>query len=131
MRHGTLADWIPHTAARADDICLIRSMHTDAFNHHPGQLLLFSGSMQFGRPSVGAWVTYGLGSESQDLPGFVVLASGRGTSGGVTNWTNGSLPSLYQGTVFRSSGDPILYLSNPGKTLAADPVHHARCSRSQ
>ncbi|MBL8173270.1 MAG: DUF1501 domain-containing protein [Bryobacterales bacterium] len=110
-----MADWISHTAARADDICLIRSMHTDAFNHHPGQLLLFSGSMQFGRPSVGAWVTYGLGSESQDLPGFVVLASGRGTSGGVTNWTNGFLPSLYQGTVFRSSGDPILYLSNPGK----------------
>lgn len=110
-----MADWIPHTAARADDICLIRSMHTDAFNHHPGQLLLFSGSMQFGRPSVGAWVTYGLGSESQDLPGFVVLASGRGTSGGVTNWTNGFLPSLYQGTVFRSSGDPILYLSNPGQ----------------
>ncbi len=110
-----IADWLPHTAARADDICLIRSMHTDAFNHHPGQLLLFSGSMQFGRPSVGAWVTYGLGSESQDLPGFVVLASGRGTSGGVTNWTNGFLPSHYQGTVFRSSGDPILYLSNPGK----------------
>ncbi len=110
-----MSDWMPTIASNADDICLIRSMHTDAFNHHPGQLLLFSGSTQFGRPSVGAWAAYGLGSESQNLPGFAVLVSGRGTSGGVTNWTNGFLPSTYQGTVFRSSGDPILYLSNPGE----------------
>ena len=107
------SDWIPHTASCADDICLIRSMHTDAFNHHPGQLLLFSGTMQFGRPTVGAWVVYGLGSESENLPGFVVLSSGRGTSGGSTNWSSGFLPSSYQGVVFRNSGDPILYLSNP------------------
>jgi len=110
-----LSDRIAHTASCADDICLIRSMHTEAFNHHPGQLLLFSGTQQFGRPSLGAWVTYGMGSESKNLPGFVVLASGRGTSGGVTNWTNGFLPSTHQGVVFRSSGDPILYLSNPGE----------------
>jgi len=117
QRYGScgtqFSDWLPHTAAQADDICLIRSMHTDAFNHHPGQLLLFSGTQQFGRPTIGAWVTYGLGSESENLPGFVVLTSGRGTSGGVTNWSSGFMPSWYQGVVFRNSGDPILYLSNP------------------
>ena len=107
------SEWLPHTAACADDICLIRSMHTDAFNHHPGQLLLFSGTTQFGRPTVGAWVTYGLGSESENLPGFVVLASGKGTSGGSSNWSSGFLPSTFGGAVFRNSGDPILYLSNP------------------
>jgi hypothetical protein len=107
------SDWLPHTAQRADDLCLVRSMHTDAFNHHPGQLLLFSGSMQFGRPTMGAWVVYGLGSESENLPGFVVLSSGRGTSGGASNWSSGFMPSSYQGVNFRNSGDPILYLSNP------------------
>ena len=107
------SDWIPHTASCADDICLVRSMHTDAFNHHPGQLLLFSGTTQFGRPTLGAWTVYGLGSESENLPGFVVLASGRGTSGGTSNWSSGFMPSHYQGVVFRSQGDPILYLSNP------------------
>jgi hypothetical protein len=88
-------------------------MHTEAFNHHPGQSLLFTGSTQFGRPTMGAWVSYGLGTESQDLPGFVVLSSGRGTSGGSMNWASGFLPSTYQGVVFRNSGDPILYLPNP------------------
>ncbi|MBK5292781.1 MAG: DUF1501 domain-containing protein, partial [Acidobacteriia bacterium] len=107
------ADWIPGIASSADDICLVRSMHTDAFNHHPGQLLLFTGSQQFGRPTLGAWSIYGLGSESQNLPGFVVLSSGVGTSGGATNFSSGFLPSTYQGTPLRSSGDPILYLSNP------------------
>ena len=107
------SDWLPHTAACAYDICLVRSMHTDAFNHHPGQLLLFTGTTQFGRPTLGAWVVYGLGSESQNLPGFVVLASGKGTSGGASNWSSGFIPSHYQGVVFRSSGDPLLYLTNP------------------
>ncbi|MBI1895110.1 MAG: DUF1501 domain-containing protein [Acidobacteria bacterium] len=107
------SDYIPHTASCADDICLIRSMHTDAFNHHPGQLLLMTGSTQFGRPTMGAWVTYGLGSESQNLPGFVVLTSGKGTSGGATNFSSGFMPSVYHGTLFRNSGDPILYLSSP------------------
>ena len=108
-----LSDLLPHTATCADDICLVRSMHSEAFNHHPGQLFLFAGHMTAGRPTMGAWVTYGLGSESQNLPGFVVLTSGVGTSAGTDNFSNGFLPSTYAGTVFRSSGDPILYLSNP------------------
>ena len=108
------SDYLPHLATCADDICLIRSMYTEAFNHHPGQLLLMTGSMQFGRPTLGSWVSYGLGSESQDLPGFVVLSSGKGTSGGSTNWSSGFMPSVYQGVPFRDQGDPILYLSNPG-----------------
>lgn len=108
-----LSDLIPHTAAMADDICLIRSMHSEAFNHHPGQLLLFSGHMTGGRPSMGSWVSYGLGSESKNLPAFVALQSGPGSSAGSDLWTNGFLPSLYQGTNLRSTGDPILYLSNP------------------
>jgi uncharacterized protein (DUF1501 family) len=107
------SDYLPHTAGCADDMCMIRSLHTDAFNHHPGQLLLFTGSVQIGRPTMGAWVTYGLGSESANLPGFVVLTSGVGTSGGASNFSSGFLPSSYQGTLFRNSGDPILYLSNP------------------
>jgi hypothetical protein len=107
------SDYIPHIGSCADDICLVRSMYTDAFNHHPGQLLLFGGSIQVGRPTMGAWVLYGLGSVSQNLPGFVVLGSGVGTSAGTANWSSGFLPSTYQGVVFRSSGDPVLYLSNP------------------
>ena len=107
------SDYIPHIGSCADDICLVRSMFTDAFNHHPGQLLLFGGSIQGGRPTMGAWALYGLGSESQNLPGFVVLGSGVGTSAGTLNWSSGFLPSTYQGVVFRSAGDPVLYLSNP------------------
>jgi uncharacterized protein (DUF1501 family) len=116
-RHGQcgmeISDWLPHIALNADDICLVRSMTTDAFNHHPAQALLFTGSQQFGRPTLGAWSIYGLGSESNSLPGFVVLSSGVGTSGGATNFSSGFLPSTYQGTLLRSQGDPILYLSNP------------------
>src|SRR3984885_13485916 len=107
------SDYIPHIGSCADDLCLVRSMYTDAFNHHPDQLLLFGGSIQVGRPTMGAWVLYGLGSESQNLPGFVVLGSGVGTSAGTANWSSGFLPSTYQGVVLRSSGDPVLYLSNP------------------
>jgi hypothetical protein len=113
-KSGTeFSDFIPHIGGCADDICLVRSMFTDAFNHHPGQLMLFGGSIQVGRPTMGAWALYGLGSESQNLPGFVVLSSGVGTSGGASNWSSGFLPSTYGGVVFRSSGDPVLYLSNP------------------
>jgi hypothetical protein len=107
------SDYIPHIGSCADDICLVRGMFTDAFNHHPGQLLLFGGSIQVGRPTMGAWALYGLGSESDNLPGFVVLSSGVGTSGGSSNWTSGFLPSTYGGVVMRNSGDPVLYLSNP------------------
>jgi hypothetical protein len=107
------SDYIPHVASCADDICLVRSIESEAFNHHPAQLFLFTGSTQFGRPTMGAWSVYGLGSESKNLPGFVVLSSGVGTSGGATNFSSGFLPSTYQGTLLRNSGDPILYLSNP------------------
>jgi uncharacterized protein (DUF1501 family) len=104
---------LPHLAGVVDYIAIVKSMNTDAFNHAPGQILMNTGSQQFGRPSMGAWATYGLGSESQDLPAFVVLNSGKGTSGGSSNWGCGFLPTVYQGVPFRSSGDPVLYISNP------------------
>ena len=106
------SDWVPHLGTCADDICMIRTMYTEAFNHDPGALLLSTGVTQFGRPSIGSWVAYGLGSESRDLPGFVVLGSGKGPNAGSNIWSNGFLPSAYQGTRFRSVGDPILYVSN-------------------
>jgi uncharacterized protein (DUF1501 family) len=116
-KHGRsgaeLSELLPHLAEVVDDIAIVKSMNTDAFNHAPGQILMNTGSQQFGRPSMGAWATYGLGSESQDLPGFVVLNSGKGTSGGSSNWGCGFLPTVYQGVPFRSSGDPVLYISNP------------------
>jgi len=108
-----ISDLLPHTQKVADKICLVRSMFSEAFNHHPGQSMLMTGSPLMGRPTIGSWLTYGLGSDSRNLPGFVVLSSGRGTSGGSSNWSSGFMPSTYQGTPFRSSGDPILYLSNP------------------
>jgi hypothetical protein len=117
QKHGQcgmeLSDYLPHLATCADEICLIRSMHTDAFNHHPAQLMMMSGVPRFGRPSLGSWLTYGLGSESDNLPGYVVLTAGRGGSGGVSNWTSGFLPSSYQGVLFRDKGDPVLNLANP------------------
>jgi hypothetical protein len=109
-----LTPLLPHLATVVDDIAIVKSMVSDAFNHAPGQLLMNTGTMQFGRPSMGAWVTYGLGSESRDLPAFVVFSSGKkGPSGGSSCWGSGFLPSVYQGVQFRSSGDPVLYLSNP------------------
>jgi hypothetical protein len=116
-KHGQcgmeMSDLLPNIASCADDIALIRSMHTDAFNHHPAQLMMNCGVPRFGRPSMGAWLNYGLGSESQNLPGYVVLTSGRGTSGGTSNWSSGFLPSSYAGVLFRSKGDPVLNLANP------------------
>ena len=116
-RHGQsgleLAEVLPHTGRIADDICLIRSMQTDAVNHAPAQILMNTGSQQFGRPSLGAWTVYGLGSESRDLPGFVVLTSAKGTSGGASNYGPGFLPTAYGGIPLRSAGDPLLYLTNP------------------
>lgn len=109
-----ISELLPHTAGVLDDICLIRSMKTDAFNHAPAQLMMSTGSQQFGRPSMGSWTTYGLGSESRDLPAYVVFNSGKkGPSAGAGNWNSGFLPSLHSGVEFRSSGDPVLYLSNP------------------
>lgn len=105
--------WLPQIGSCADDICMIRSMHTEAFNHHPGQLMMNTGVPVFGRPSMGSWVNYGLGSESDNLPGYVVLTAGRGATGGVSNWSSGFLPSTYQGVLLRNQGDPVLHLSNP------------------
>jgi len=109
-----MAEILPHLGSVADEIAVVRSMHTEAFNHAPAQILLSTGSQQFGRPSLGSWVTYGLGSETDDLPAFVVISSGsKGPSGGTANFNSGFLPSIYDGVQFRSVGDPVLYLSNP------------------
>ena len=117
-KHGQsgaeLSELLPHLAEVVDDIAIVKSMYTEAFNHAPGQIFMNTGTQQFGRPSMGAWVTYGLGSECSDLPAYVVFSSGtKGTSGGASNWGSGFLPSVYQGVLLRSSGDPVLYLSNP------------------
>ena len=117
-RHGQagieVSELLPHTAGVVDDLTVIKGMSTDAFNHAPGQILMSTGSMIFGRPSLGAWTCYGLGSESNDLPGFVVFSTGKkGPSGGNSNWGSGFLPTVYQGVQFRTGGDPVLYLSNP------------------
>lgn len=108
-----LSEVLPHLGEVADDICLIRSMQTEAVNHAPAQIMMNTGSQQFGRPSLGAWSLYGLGSESENLPGFVVLTSAKGTSGGASNYGAGFLPTMYGGVPLRSKGDPVLYLSNP------------------
>ena len=109
-----LSELLPHLSTIADDIAIVRSMHTTQFNHAPGQLFMNTGSQVFGRPSMGSWLTYGLGSESRDLPGFVVLLSGENApDGGKSCWGSGFLPTVYQGVEFRSKGDPVLFVSNP------------------
>ncbi len=116
-RHGQsgaeISEVLPYLAKVVDNICIVKTIATDAINHAPAQIFMNTGSVQFGRPSFGSWVTYGLGSESQNLPAFVVLTSANGTSGGASNWGSGFLPTFYQGVAFRKSGDPILSLSNP------------------
>ncbi len=117
-RAGQCGAWIseclPHTAGIVDDIAIVRTMATDVFNHGPAKIFVNTGSPQFGRPSMGAWVTYGIGSAANELPGFVVLQSGpRGPRGGALNWGSGFLPTTYQGVPFRTGGEPILNLSNP------------------
>jgi hypothetical protein len=123
-RHGhcgaELGELLTGLAEVVDDIAIVKSMVTDAFNHAPAQILMNTGSSQFGRPSFGSWVTYGLGSESRDLPGFVVLNSGKkGPSGGNSNFGSGFLPTVFNGVPFRGSGEPVLYLSNPSGVDAA------------
>ena len=109
-----MSDAIPNFHDIADDLCIIRSMNTDQFNHAPAELLLYTGSPRQGRPSMGSWVTYGLGSENSNLPGFVVLiSSGTQPSGGQACWGSGFLPSVFQGVQCRSKGDPVLYVSDP------------------
>ncbi len=116
-QHGDCGMWfsdlLPNIATCADDICLLNSLHTDQFNHHPGQLLMQCGQAQFGLPSMGSWLSYGLGTENHNLPGYVVLTSGRGSSGGATLWSSGYLPSLHAGVLLRSQGPPILNLELP------------------
>ena len=109
-----ISELLPHLGTVADDIAIVRTMKTDVFNHGPAKLLTQTGSPRFGRPTIGSWVTYGLGSECEDLPGFVVLQSGpRGPRGGAYLWSNGFLSSVYQGVPLRSQGDPILNLNSP------------------
>ncbi|MEC7565992.1 MAG: DUF1501 domain-containing protein [Planctomycetota bacterium] len=117
-QHGDSGQWmsgaLPRLAEVADDLTIVKSMNTEQFNHAPAQLLIYTGSPRQGRPSMGAWTAYGLGSENQDLPGFVVLLSGGvAPSGGIDNWGSAFLPSIYQGVQCRSQGDPVLYVSNP------------------
>jgi len=118
QKHGKcgmeFSELLPHTAKLADDLCLIRSMHTEPINHDPAVTFFGTGNQQPGRPTMGSWITYGLGSENANLPGFVVLLSGAGgQSLQARYWGNGFLPGNYQGVQFRGAGDPVLYLSNP------------------
>lgn len=109
-----MSDAIPHLHGVADELCVIRSMFTEQFNHAPAELLLYTGSPRSGRPSMGSWITYGLGSENENLPGFVVLiSSGVQPNGGKNSFGSGFLPSVFQGVQCRSQGDPVLYASDP------------------
>ena len=117
-QHGQSGAWVsenmPHLASIADELCFIKSCSTDQFNHAPAQLLVHTGTPRLGRPSIGSWVTYGLGTENQNLPGFVVLTSGgRNPDAGKSVWGSGFLPSVYQGVQCRSEGDPVLFLNDP------------------
>ena len=133
-RHGQSAAWVsallPHMAQVVDDLTIVKSVATDVFNHAPAKLFTNTGTVQFGRPSMGSWITYGIGSESADLPGFVVLESGpRGPRGGALNWGSGFLPSAYQGVPLRSGGEPILNLSTPAGNLSWSASARHRCRR--
>jgi hypothetical protein len=116
-KHGQsgleLSEKLPHLATVVDDIAIIKSCRTTQFNHAPAQIFMNTGFSQPGRPSMGSWITYGLGSESRDLPSFVVMSTGGGISGGAACWGSGFLPSIYSGTRFRNTGDPILNVSTP------------------
>jgi hypothetical protein len=116
-RHGRsgaeLSEMLPHLARVADDICIVRSVHTDQFNHAPAQIFFNTGFSQPGRPCLGSWVLYGLGAETEDLPAFVVMSTGSGISGGTALWSSGFMPTVYSGVRFRNQGDPILDVSSP------------------
>ena len=108
-----ISEILPHLKSVAGEIAIVRSMTTEDFNHAPAQMFFHSGLNRIGRPSLGSWVTYGLGSECSDLPAYVVMVSGGVAGAGASLWNNGFLPSVYQGVEFRSDGDPVLFLSNP------------------
>ena len=116
-KHGNcgaeLSVMLPHLAEVVDEICIVKSVRTDQFNHAPAQIFLNTGFSQPGRPSLGSWVLYGLGSEAEDLPAFIVMSTGSGISGGAANWSSGFLPTVYNGTRLRNQGDPILDVSSP------------------
>jgi hypothetical protein len=117
-RHGEsgaeLSELLPELASVADELCIVRSMKTEQFNHAPAQILLNTGFERLGRPSLGSWLSYGLGTDNRDLPAFLVLLSGQyGPSGGASLWSSGFLPTVHQGVRLRSAGDPVLFLSNP------------------
>ncbi|MBN8459157.1 MAG: DUF1501 domain-containing protein [Verrucomicrobia bacterium] len=117
-QHGQSGAWVsdrlPHFSTVVDDVCFIKSMHTDQFNHGPAQLLVHTGNQNLGAASIGAWATYGLGTENQNLPGFIVLTSGgKNPDAGKSVWGSGYLPSVYQGVQCRSQGEPVLYLADP------------------
>ena len=109
-----MSELLPHIGKQADEIALIRSMHTDTFDHSPSEILFSTGDDAPGRPSMGAWVTYGLGSEARNLPAYVVLMTGRGPVARSMNWGSGFLPTMHAGVVFRGQGEPVLNLANPG-----------------
>ncbi|MEM9280803.1 MAG: DUF1501 domain-containing protein [Verrucomicrobiota bacterium] len=115
-----ISNLMPNLQGVADELCFIRTVQTDQFNHAPAQLHALTGFSQFGRPSIGSWVNYGLGSENQDLPGFVVLITGQVLGAGNSAWGSGFLPTINQGIEFRSQGDPVLFLSNPGGVTSND-----------
>jgi len=115
-----ISELLPHLQKQADDICIVKTLHTEEFNHGPAQLFMQTGSGRFGRPSFGAWTTYGLGSENQNLPGFVVMMTGKMAGAGSSLWGSGFLPTVYQGIEFRTSGDPVLFLSNPAGLTSDD-----------
>jgi uncharacterized protein (DUF1501 family) len=123
-KHGQsgqeMSELLPHLATVADDIAIVKTLHTEEINHAPAQMFLHTGFGRGGRPSFGSWVTYGLGSSNRDLPAYVVLLSGPLGGAGTSLWANGFLPSVYQGIQFRSSGDPVLFLSNPKGQTQSD-----------
>jgi len=116
-KHGKsgaeLSEMLPNLAKVVDDICILKAVHTDQFNHAPAQIFFNTGFSQPGRPSMGSWAVYGLGSETKELPAFVVMSTGAGISGGAANWSSGFLPTVYTGVRFRNQGDPILNVSSP------------------
>jgi hypothetical protein len=123
-KHGKcgaeISDQLPHLAKICDDICIVKSMHTDQFNHAPAQLFVHTGSPRLGRPGMGAWLSYGLGTENKDLPSFVVLVSGTAApDGGASLWGSGFLPTIHQGVQLRSQGEPVMFLANPDGMDAA------------
>jgi hypothetical protein len=115
-----ISNLMPQLQTVADDLCFIRTLHTDQFNHAPAQLFLQTGFGRFGRPSLGSWVNYGIGSPNENLPGFVVLVTGQVLGAGNSAWGSGFLPTIHQGIEFRSQGDPVLFLSNPKGVEPAD-----------